>query len=77
VTDSQAKKINMVIRPSRRAFIAGLGSAAAWPVVARGQQPAKIARVGFLNLAPAAAWANEVEALRAGLRDLGSREKTS
>jgi putative tryptophan/tyrosine transport system substrate-binding protein len=39
--------------------------------VARAQQPAKVPRIGFLNLAPAAAWANEVEALRAGLRDLG------
>ena len=55
----------------RREFIAGLGGAAAWPLVARAQQPAKVARIGFLDLAPASAWANEVEALRAGLRDLG------
>jgi putative ABC transport system substrate-binding protein len=32
----------------RRAFIAGLGGAAAWPVVARGQQT-KVWRVGFLT----------------------------
>jgi putative tryptophan/tyrosine transport system substrate-binding protein len=56
---------------NRRTFIAALGSAAAWPVVARAQQPAKSAHIGFLNLAPASAWADEVEALRAGLRDLG------
>ena len=54
----------------RRAFIAGLGGAAVWPVVARAQQQA-VARIGFLDLAPASAWANEVEAFRAGLGDLG------
>ena len=52
----------------RRAFIAGLGSAAAWPVVALGQQHPKVPRIGFLGLAPEF---SGVDALRAGLRDLG------
>ena len=32
----------------RREFIAGLGSAATWPVVARAQQPDRVRRVGVL-----------------------------
>jgi putative ABC transport system substrate-binding protein len=32
----------------RRSFIAGLGSAAVWPVVARAQQPDRVRRIGVL-----------------------------
>ena len=32
----------------RRAFIAGLGSAAAWPVVGHGQQAERMRRIGVL-----------------------------
>jgi putative ABC transport system substrate-binding protein len=56
----------------RREFITLLGGVvAAWPLAARAQQPAKVARIGYLALGPAAALASWVEALRAGLRDLG------
>jgi putative ABC transport system substrate-binding protein len=54
----------------RRAFIAALGSAAAWPYVARAQQPGKVARIGFLGAASASAYARQVEGFRSGLRDL-------
>jgi putative tryptophan/tyrosine transport system substrate-binding protein len=55
----------------RRDFIKGIVGSAAWPLAARAQQPAKIARIGFLGLGPAAAQSSRVEALREGLRDLG------
>ncbi len=59
---------------NRREFIAGIGGAAAGvmcPPTARAQQPARIARIGYLSFGTAAAAASRVEALRVGLRDLG------
>jgi putative ABC transport system substrate-binding protein len=56
----------------RRAFIAGLGGAAAWPLIARAQPALKRPKVGVLWHA-----GNEQEeaiylgALRQGLADLG------
>jgi putative ABC transport system substrate-binding protein len=56
----------------RRQFIVLLGSTVVtWPFSVRAQRAAKVAVIGFLGLGPASAWAAPVEALRAGLRDLG------
>jgi putative tryptophan/tyrosine transport system substrate-binding protein len=55
----------------RRGFITALGGAIMWPLAARAEASLKIARIGFLGLAPASAWSGEVNALRAGLRELG------
>jgi ABC-type uncharacterized transport system substrate-binding protein len=58
----------------RRDFVTRLGGAAAsvaWPKAARAQQPWKIARLGLLRLGSASSYAGRVEALRAGLRELG------
>ena len=59
----------------RREFITLLsGAAATWPLAARGQQSAKVWRIGYLGFGPASNWTSEVEALRSGLRDLGYAE---
>jgi putative ABC transport system substrate-binding protein len=59
---------------TRRAFIALLGGAAAWPLVARAQQPGKPFRIGFLGLPTADSLPKRPQAFRAGLRDLGYQE---
>jgi len=61
----------MTVTIGRRELLAALGGAAAWPLAARAQQQAKVARIGYLGLGPASATSSRVEALRAGLRDLG------
>jgi putative ABC transport system substrate-binding protein len=53
----------------RRAFIAALGSAAAWPLAARGQQPTPV--VGYLEGAPQAQFSHLISALDRGLSDEG------
>jgi putative ABC transport system substrate-binding protein len=50
---------------------AGAAALIAWPAMARAQQAAKVSRIGYLGFGSASAMANRVEALRAGLRDLG------
>src|SRR6516162_1586148 len=54
----------------RREFIAGLGSAAAWPVVARAQQPA-LPVIGYLGQGTAATDQPRLVAVRQGLSEVG------
>jgi ABC-type uncharacterized transport system substrate-binding protein len=62
---------------TRREFITLLGgAAAAWPVVARAQQPERVRRVGVLAPLPEtdAEGQARIAALRSGLQDLGWKE---
>jgi len=56
----------------RRELITLLGGvAAAWPLAARAQQPAKILRIGILETVSSSSNVKNIDALRRGLRELG------
>jgi putative ABC transport system substrate-binding protein len=57
----------------RREFIVGLGSAAAWPVVARAQQPSQMRRIGVLSILTSDDQVTkaQIEAFLQGLAQLG------
>jgi len=56
----------------RREFITRFGgAAAAWPLAARAQQPAKPARLGYIWIGPKDSEHSTRDGLRQGLRDLG------
>jgi ABC-type uncharacterized transport system substrate-binding protein len=55
----------------RRAFITLLGGAAAWPLAARAQQPAKLPSVGYLGSATPATQGQWAAAFVQRLRELG------
>jgi putative ABC transport system substrate-binding protein len=57
----------------RRAFIAGLGRAAVWPVVARGQQ-SQVAVVGFLSAGAPEAYSELMLPFHRGLQTVGHIE---
>ena len=63
--------LNMLLlrHTKRRTFIAGLGSAAAWPVVARAQQALPV--IGFLSGGLANPQADFLVAFRQGLANAG------
>jgi hypothetical protein len=66
----------MAIGIGRRQFITALGTAAAWPLVARAQQPERMRRVGILMAFPESDPEGQiyVTAFVRGLRELGWME---
>ena len=56
----------------RREFLATLGgAAAAWPLAARTQQPAKLPTIGFLEIRSPETIAERLRAFRQGLKETG------
>jgi putative ABC transport system substrate-binding protein len=64
----------MPVTIGRRELIVALGSAAAWPLVARAQQSAKLPTIGYLGATTPSAESQRTAALVQRLRDLGWTE---
>jgi putative tryptophan/tyrosine transport system substrate-binding protein len=60
-----------ILRVTRREFIATLGSAAVWPMVARAQQPGRIAKIGYIESGSPSTSPNLLAAFQGGPRELG------
>lgn len=58
----------------RRRFVAAIGGALAAPLASFAQPQGKVWRIGFLGIASASGYVKEIDAIRAGLRDLGYLE---
>jgi putative ABC transport system substrate-binding protein len=56
---------------TRRKLVVAIGAGALVAPFGCLAQLVKVQRIGFLGFAPASAWASQIEALQAGLRDLG------
>jgi putative tryptophan/tyrosine transport system substrate-binding protein len=61
----------MAIHIRRRELITALGGAATWPLAARSQQSPALPLIGILSALSSATAARNIDAFRAGLRDLG------
>jgi len=62
----------MTVTIGRRELLAALGgAAAAWPLAARGQQPAKLPTIGFLGESTSSAQNQRTAAFVQRLRELG------
>jgi putative ABC transport system substrate-binding protein len=59
---------------TRREFIAGLGSAAAWPVAARAQQQRALPVIGHLSARSSESDVAMLAAFRRGLAEIGYAE---
>jgi putative ABC transport system substrate-binding protein len=64
----------MAIHIRRRRFLGILGGAAAWPLAARAQQPAKLPTIGFLGSATPSSWGPWMTVFVQRLAELGWTE---
>ena len=55
----------------RREFIAFTGGAAAWPLIARAQQTARLPTIGYMGAGSQATWSTWTAAFVQRLRELG------
>jgi putative ABC transport system substrate-binding protein len=63
----------MTLKIGRRKFVAALGSAATWPIVARGQQAIPV--IGFLSSLRAIDASHVMAAFRQGIAEAGYAEE--